>query len=142
MAPTGAGRNLDALNDILFGEFGPLPDRFTVVWHNAADSRVSLNHARFADSLRIILLSCHPSNAPAIATELQDAERGEGPTLFDYLVGIIEEHENVKLILAQGDCPFQMEHPPRGGTRRRRTAAVRTSSRLARCASACLPASS
>jgi RNAse (barnase) inhibitor barstar len=59
------GRNLDAFNDILWGGFGPLPERFTLVWRSAADSHVGLWAA-----------------------------------LFDKLVNIVHQHENVTLELA------------------------------------------
>jgi hypothetical protein len=35
---------------------------------------------------------CHPSNVPRLTADLEAARRGEGTTLFDWLVEIIERH--------------------------------------------------
>jgi RNAse (barnase) inhibitor barstar len=51
------GRNLDALNDIMRGDFGPLPDEFRLVWKNAALSKQRLSgtgRGSFADLFDII----------------------------------------------------------------------------------------
>jgi len=51
------GRNLDALNDVMRGDFGPLPSEFRLVWKNAALSRQRLpgtGPASFANLLDII----------------------------------------------------------------------------------------
>jgi RNAse (barnase) inhibitor barstar len=36
------GRNLDAFNDILRGDFGPLPERFRIIWRHAFVSKEKL----------------------------------------------------------------------------------------------------
>ncbi len=51
---------------------------------------------------------CHSSGGPSVGRDLQQARQGEGPTVFDWLLGIIElhceggrEHEDgVELVLA------------------------------------------
>jgi RNAse (barnase) inhibitor barstar len=51
------GRNLDALNDIMRGEFGLLPSEFRLVWKNVATSRQRLpgtGRGSFADLFDII----------------------------------------------------------------------------------------
>jgi RNAse (barnase) inhibitor barstar len=51
------GRNLDALNDIMRGEFGPLPREFRLVWKNVALSQRQLpgtGPASFANLYDII----------------------------------------------------------------------------------------
>lgn len=51
------GRNLDAFNDILRGEFGPLPLRFRIIWELSDVSRDRLGMSgkgSFAELLEII----------------------------------------------------------------------------------------
>ena len=47
--------------------------------------------------LESVLTSCHPSNRREVRRELRAARRGEGPTLFDLLVEIIEPHSRLEL---------------------------------------------
>ena len=94
------GRNLDALNDVLRGEFGPLPREFALVWRHAELSRRRLGHGEAARQLELRLGRCHPSNVALVERDLRAARRGEGPTVFDWLVEIIREHENVEFRLA------------------------------------------
>ena len=94
------GRNLDAFNDILRGQFGPLPDAFGLVWADAAVSRERLGYAETVRQLRLRLQRCHPSDRGAVREELAAAERGEGPTVFDWLLEIICHHPNVEFRLA------------------------------------------
>jgi RNAse (barnase) inhibitor barstar len=56
------GRNLDALNDILRGDFGPLPAEFNLVWEHADLSRRRLGEGgggSFDELLEII--TDHPN---------------------------------------------------------------------------------
>jgi len=56
------GRNLDALNDIMRGGFGPLPESFRLIWRNADLSRRRLpgtGNGSFADLFDII--ASHPN---------------------------------------------------------------------------------
>jgi RNAse (barnase) inhibitor barstar len=94
------GRNLDAFNDILRGEYGPLPSEFGLEWASAAVSRERLGYAETVRQLRLRLERCHPSNREAVREQLAAAERGEGPTVFDWLVEIIREHDNVAFRLS------------------------------------------
>jgi len=86
------GRNLDAFNDILRGGFGTPEGGFVLVWRHHDSSRVSLGHAETARQLRLRLGRCHPSNIPFVRADLETALRGEGPTVFDWLVEIIRVH--------------------------------------------------
>lgn len=105
------GRNLDALDDILQGEVGQLPAAFTLVWTNSERSRIALGHGAESARLRMMLESCHPSNRPTILARMADAERREGPTLFDTLVAIIRSHENVHLIRWWRATHLHVERP-------------------------------
>jgi RNAse (barnase) inhibitor barstar len=94
------GRNLDALHDILGGDFAALPREFGLEWIDSALSRQRLGYAETARQLRLRLERCHHSNRAALRADLEAAERGEGPTVFDWLIDIIRSHGNVKLRLA------------------------------------------
>jgi RNAse (barnase) inhibitor barstar len=100
LAGQSFGRNLDAFNDILRGQFGPLPDEFEFVWADAVVSRERLGHAEAVRQLRLKLERCHPSHRAAVRAQLAIAERGEGPTVFDWLAEIIRDHPNVEFQLA------------------------------------------
>lgn len=93
------GRNLDALNDIFYGDFGPLPSHFEVVWRYSAESRRVLDHVATAAELRSRLERARPDARPHLEARLRAAERGAGPTLFDDMIEIIASHENVALRL-------------------------------------------
>jgi len=100
--------NLDAFNDILRGGFGTPEGGFVLVWLNHELSRARLGHAETANRLEGIRQTCHPANVGRVDTELAEARRGLGPTLFDLLCEIIREHgeggseaeDGVELVLA------------------------------------------
>jgi RNAse (barnase) inhibitor barstar len=101
------GRNLDAFNDILRGGFGTPEEGFVLVWKHHDISRERLGYEETIHELRRRLERCHPSNIPLVEKELAAAERGEGPTVFDWLLEIIRDHcsggkeaeDNVELVL-------------------------------------------
>jgi RNAse (barnase) inhibitor barstar len=86
------GHNLDAFNDILRGGFGTPEDGFILRWKNSMLSRVRLGYDEAARQLKRRLARCHPSNRQAVGKDLERAQQGVGPTVFDWLVEIIEEH--------------------------------------------------
>jgi RNAse (barnase) inhibitor barstar len=86
------GRNLDAFNDILRGGFGTPDDGFTLRWLQHEESRRKLGYAETVRQLRIRLSRCHPSNREHVRADLAAAEAGIGPTVFDWLVEIIQVH--------------------------------------------------
>jgi RNAse (barnase) inhibitor barstar len=101
------GMNLDAFNDLLRGGFGTPEDGFILVWANSGLSRDKLGYPETVRQLSKRLNHCHPNNVPSVKDDLNNAERGEGPTVFDWLVSIIrihgpggeEEEDAVDLIL-------------------------------------------
>lgn len=93
------GQNLDAFDDILHGGFGTPPEGFTLVWRDAARSRQVLGYAETVRQLERRLARCHPDNRAAVATDLARARRGRGLTVFDWLVAIIADHDNITLEL-------------------------------------------
>ncbi len=84
--------NLDAFDDILGGGFGTPDGGWILRWLNSRRSRSALGYQATVRRREQLLLTCHPSNRPTIHAEIVNAERGEGPTLFDEIVGIIRDH--------------------------------------------------
>ena len=96
------GRNLDALDDVLSGgDLGIPDDGFVLTW---TGSQISRNHLGYRETVRQLekhLRSCHPANRQQVRAQLEEARQGKGRTVFDWLVGIIGEHqETVRLVLA------------------------------------------
>lgn len=86
------GRNLDAFNDILRGGFGTPDDGFVLCWKNSSLSRDRLGYAETIRQLENRLRRCHPSNRQRVERELLCAKEGIGPTVFEWLVEIIQDH--------------------------------------------------
>jgi hypothetical protein len=86
------GCNLDAFNDILRGGFGTPEDGFILRWKNTAVSRARLGYSETVRQLERRLIRCHPSNREWVAKDLERARQCVGPTVFDWLVEIIEIH--------------------------------------------------
>lgn len=86
------GRNLDAFNDILRGGFGTPDGGFLIRWVNSAESRLRLGYGETVRQLKLRLGRCHPTNRPFVKQELTEAEANCGPTVFDWLVEIIQDH--------------------------------------------------
>jgi len=86
------GHNLDAFNDILRGGFGTPEGGFILRWKNSAVSRERLGYPETVRQLDRRLTRCHPRNRQAVGQELDRARLGVGPTVFDWLVEIIEIH--------------------------------------------------
>ena len=84
--------NLDALNDILRGGFGTPDNGFALIWHDSDVSRENLGYRETIRQLEMRLARCHPSNRIKVESELAAARRRQGPTVFDWLVEIIENH--------------------------------------------------
>jgi hypothetical protein len=84
--------NLDAFNDLLRGGFGTPETGWVFRWLNSESSRVALGYEETVRRLEQLLLTCHPSDRSIIAARMRDARGGEGPALFDEIVGIIRDH--------------------------------------------------
>ncbi|WP_326700717.1 barstar family protein [Streptomyces sp. NBC_01754] len=86
------GRNLDAFADCLDGGFGtPADGSFVIEWRDHAASARALGHEESARRLEGLLPRVDPTNRARLEQELAEARAGRGPTLFDQLVGIIED---------------------------------------------------
>jgi len=84
--------SLDAFNDILRGGCGTPDGGFEFRWLNSRRSREVLGWRATIRWFGDTLARCHPSNVPGLTAELEAARRGEGTTLFDWIVEIIERH--------------------------------------------------
>jgi RNAse (barnase) inhibitor barstar len=86
------GRNLDAFNDILRGGFGTPEGGFILRWKNSRLSRRRLGYRETVRQLELRLEHCHPSSRERFRRDLDRARQEQGPTVFDWLVEIIEDH--------------------------------------------------
>jgi len=86
------GRNLDAFNDILRGGFGTLDGGFVLRWRNSSVSRRRLSYPETIRQLESRLQRCHPSNRQFVSHDLEEAKAQKGPTVFDWLIEIINVH--------------------------------------------------
>ncbi|WP_433288172.1 barstar family protein [Micromonospora sp. CA-244673] len=92
------GRNLDALHDCLHGGMGaPEDDDYVFEWRHHEASRRNLGYTETARQLKFRLDRCHPSNRPLVKADLRAARAGTGPTVFDWLTGILDEHGKLRL---------------------------------------------
>lgn len=101
------GRNLDAFNDVLRGGFGTPEGGFVLRWTHSVVSRANLSHPETLRQLEKRLERCHPSNRELVRADLTRAQKGQGTTVFDWLIEVIQVHgaggdegeDNVELIL-------------------------------------------
>jgi RNAse (barnase) inhibitor barstar len=99
------GHNLNAFNDVLFGGFGTPPGGFTLVWKNSDFSRERLGYPETVRKLQDRLAHCHSSAKESVQSKLKAAERGEGPTVFDWLIEIVMSHGEGAML---GDEPSEV----------------------------------
>ncbi|MEV0010118.1 barstar family protein [Streptomyces sp. NPDC051840] len=86
------GRGLDAFADCLSGGFGtPEDGDFAIEWRHHTESARALGHEETARRLEDLLPRVHATNRERVERELARARAGQGPTLFDDLVGIITD---------------------------------------------------
>lgn len=91
--------NLDALNDVLRGGFGTPDEGFVLIWQHAGLSRQRLGYCETLRWLEERVDHCHPSNLAHFHERIAAARRQEGETLFDMLVEIVRDHEDIELRL-------------------------------------------
>jgi RNAse (barnase) inhibitor barstar len=101
------GHNLSAFDDILYGEFGTPEGGFVLRWKNASVSRERLGYPETVRQLELRLTRATGAARRCVAEDLEQARQGIGPTVFDWLVDIIESHggperqDGVELILVE-----------------------------------------
>ena len=90
----GRGGNLDWFNDILWWPFGMEDERIVLVWRNSDESRRRLGHAETVRQLELRGVAKFPNEFTSQAvSDIDRARRGEGPTVFDWIVEIIEDNQ-------------------------------------------------
>ncbi|KJS57387.1 barstar family protein [Streptomyces rubellomurinus] len=95
------GRNLDSFADCLRGGYGTPDDGDWVIeWRDHETSRRRLGYPETVRQLELRQTRCHPANREQVAADLAAARAGKGPTVFDWLVRIIEEEHPGGLRLA------------------------------------------
>jgi hypothetical protein len=91
--------HLDAFNDFLNGGFGTPDEGFILFWQHSDISRQRLGYGETLRWLEDRVQHCHPSNVASFQERIVSARRGEGETLFDTLVEIIRDHDDIELRL-------------------------------------------
>lgn len=89
----GWGHNLAAFDDALRGDFGTPDEGFVLVWKSHRLSREHLGYNETTRQLRA-WLAMHedPASIRYLEEQLAAAQRGEGPTVYDDIIEIIQRH--------------------------------------------------
>lgn len=92
---------LDGFNDILYGGFGVFEnkDEVELTWQGAEKSKNELGFEATRDFYQHKINQGKPFNIELIQQKLDELMAGNGQTLFDILIEIIESHKNFTLIL-------------------------------------------
>jgi RNAse (barnase) inhibitor barstar len=86
------GKNLDAFDDVLCGDFGTPHGGFVLKWINSKISREKLGYDETVRVLEHRLTVCHPLNVDHVRSDIAVAQSGSGQTIFDVLIEIIGRH--------------------------------------------------
>lgn len=89
------GKNLDALDEILSGDWLPNVPVIEIIWANSHNSKTRLGYEETVRQLETRLQHCHPLNRPILMRELEAARQQKGPTVFDWLLEIFKEREQL-----------------------------------------------
>jgi len=84
--------NLDWLNNILSWPCGEEMAPYTLVWRNSEESRRRLGHAETVRQMEQRKVWRFPFGDAKAVSDIEAARRGEGPTVFDWLVEVIERN--------------------------------------------------
>lgn len=92
---------LDGFNDILYGGFGVFEnsDEVQITWKESQKSKEDLGFQATKEFYENKIKQGKPFNIELIQQKLDDLISGNGQTLFDILIEIIESHKNITLIL-------------------------------------------
>lgn len=93
------GRNLDALDEVLCGGVGALKHGDTILWKNPMLSRMCLGYDETVRQLERQLREADVSQHSAIFEAIALAKTKKGETVFDWLVEIFRDHDEVSLVL-------------------------------------------
>ena len=94
------GESLDALNDLFYGGYGALygHDSATLIWIDYEANRVALGLAATRAWLEAKLAQPDIFDARAIRQQLEALDTGDGPTYFDHIKSILDDHPNITVI--------------------------------------------
>lgn len=92
--------SLDGFNDILSGGFGVFENEpIILIWKNSIKSKEILGYSETVKYYEDILKTCHSTNINYINAILENCKQKNGQTLFDIIIEIINEHNDIELIL-------------------------------------------
>ena len=104
------GENLDALHEVLRGDYGQVPESFRLVWRDAKVAQAALGYPGTVHQLTRRLRDCHPTSLIKTAWALRAALREQGPTLYDWLVELMGNYPNPLLSLWGQKIPAKPEN--------------------------------
>jgi hypothetical protein len=92
---------LDGFNDILYGGFGVFEnnEEIEIVWKESQKSKQDLGFDVTKEFYENKIRQGKPFNIELIQQKLDELIDGNGSTLFEILLEIIESHKNITLIL-------------------------------------------
>lgn len=95
------GHNLDAFNDLLLGGFGVYEygEPITIIWENANKSKEDLGYNATVIHYESMLMKCHQTNIDNVKVLLESAKQEKGDTIFDIIIQIIKEHDEIEIML-------------------------------------------
>lgn len=96
------GPSLDALNDMLYGDYGTLAGAQTAVieWRDIAATRSALGIEATLSFLEERRLSRPEFNGRPIVDQIAALRAGRGITYFDVVMEIFAEHDNLTIAAA------------------------------------------
>jgi hypothetical protein len=94
-------RTLDGFNDILYGGFGVFEnnEEIEIIWKESQKSKEDLGFDATKEFYEKKIKQGKPFNINLIHEKLDELTDGNGQTLFEILIEIIESHKNITLIL-------------------------------------------
>ena len=92
---------LDGFNDILYGGFGVFEnnEEIEIIWKESQKSKQDLGFELTKEFYENKIKQGKPFNVELNQQKLDELIDGNGQTLFEILIEIIESHKNITLIL-------------------------------------------
>lgn len=92
---------LDGFDDILYGGFGVFEntDQIEIIWKDSQKSKKDLGLEATKEFYENKIKQGKPFNIDLAQQKLDDLIAGNGQTLFEILVEIIESHKNITFVL-------------------------------------------
>jgi hypothetical protein len=92
---------LDGFNDILYGGFGVFEngDEIEIIWKDSQKSKEDLGFEATRSFYENKIRQGKPFNIELMQQKLNELTLGNGQTLFDILIEILESQKNITLIL-------------------------------------------